>query len=43
MATPATGALMGTPASIRLRVLPHTEAIEEEPLELRISLTRRRA
>ena len=41
MATPATGAWIGTPASIRDRVEPHTEAMEEEPLEDRISLTRR--
>ena len=43
MATPATGRLMGTPASIRARVEPQTEAMEVEPLEDRISLTRRRA
>ena len=33
MATPATGALMGTPASISARVLPQTLACEVEPLE----------
>ena len=33
MATPATGALMGTPASISDRVDPHTEAIELDPLD----------
>ena len=42
MATPATGRLIGTPASIRARVLPHTEAWEVEPLELMTSETRRR-
>ena len=40
---PATWALMGTPASISDRVEPHTEPMEVEPLELRTSLTRRRA
>ena len=38
---PATGALMGTPASIRLRVEPQMEAWLVEPLEDRTSLTRR--
>ena len=33
MATPATGALMGTPASISASVEPQTEAWEVEPLE----------
>ena len=33
MATPATGALIGTPASMSDRVEPHTEAIELDPLE----------
>ena len=33
MATPATGALMGTPASISDSVDPHTDAIELDPLE----------
>src|SRR3989344_8746912 len=32
-AIPATGAFIGTPASIRARVPPHTEAIEVEPLD----------
>jgi len=41
MAIPETGALMGTPASIRARVEPHTEAMEVEPLEERTSDTRR--
>ena len=30
---------MGTPAAIRARVEPHTEAWEVEPLELKTSLT----
>ena len=38
---PATGALRGTPASIMASVEPHTEAIEVEPLEERISETSR--
>ena len=42
MATPATGRLIGTPASIRARVLPQTEAWEVEPLEDMTSETRRR-
>ena len=42
MATPATGALMGTPASIRARVLPQTVAMLVEPLLESTSLTRRR-
>ena len=41
MATPATGALIGTPASISASVLPQTLAIEVEPLELSTSETRR--
>ncbi len=32
MAIPATGALIGTPASINCRVPPQTDAIELEPL-----------
>ena len=43
MATPATGALIGTPVSISARVEPQTEAIEDEPLEASTSDTRRRA
>ena len=38
---PATGALMGTPASIRASVEPQMEACEVEPLELRTSDTQR--
>lgn len=38
---PATGAEIGTPASISARVAPQTEAIEVEPLELMISETQR--
>ena len=33
MATPATGALIGTPASISDSVDPHTDAIELDPLD----------
>ena len=40
---PATGALMGTPASISARVEPHTEPWEVEPLEETTSLTTRMA
>lgn len=43
MAQPATGALMGTPASMSAMVEPQTEAIEDEPLEERISETTRMA
>ena len=32
MATPATGLVSGTPASISDKVVAHTEPIEEEPL-----------
>ena len=39
MATPATGALMGTPASMSAIVEPQTDAMEEEPLEDIMSLT----
>ena len=38
---PATGALMGTPASIRARVEPQMDAWEVEPLELSTSDTQR--
>src|SRR5512138_1047048 len=41
MATPATGALIGTPASIRASVEPHTDAIDVDPLEARTSDTTR--
>ena len=41
IATPAQGALIGTPASISAREAPHTDAIEEEPLDSRISETMR--
>ena len=41
MATPATGALSGTPASISESEEPHTEAIDEEPLDSRMSDTTR--
>jgi hypothetical protein len=39
---PATGLVIGMPASMRARV-PHTEAMELEPLEPMISETRRTA
>jgi len=41
IATPATGALMGTPVSISARVEPQTDAIEDEPFELSTSETSR--
>ena len=41
MAIPATGALIGTPASIIERLDEHTEAIEVEPFDDRTSDTRR--
>jgi hypothetical protein len=41
MAMPATGRRSGTPQSIRLRLPPHTLAIELEPFDSRISLTMR--
>ncbi len=41
MAMPATGAAMGTPASIKASAPPHTEAIDDEPLDSRISETMR--
>ena len=39
--TPATGETMGTPASIKARLEPHADAIEDEPLELVTSLVKR--
>ena len=41
MAMPATGVLIGTPASISERLEPHTEAIDDEPLDSRMSETTR--
>ena len=38
---PATGAMMGTPASMRAKQPPQIEAIEVEPLEAMISETTR--
>ena len=38
---PATGRVMWTPASIRASELPHTDAIEDEPLDSRMSDTTR--
>ena len=39
MATPATAARIGTPASIRASDPPQTEAIDDEPFDSRMSLT----
>ena len=39
IATPATGAFNGTPASINARLVPHTVAIELEPFDSVISET----
>ncbi len=39
MATPATGDGIGTPASISASVPPHTVAIDDEPLDSRMSET----
>ena len=41
MATPATGPRIFTPASIRASVPPHTVAMEEDPLDSRMSATTR--
>ncbi len=41
MATPATGAFIGTPASNSARVPPQTVAMDEEPLDSRMSETMR--
>lgn len=41
MAMPETGAAMGTPASMSERVDPQTDAMEEDPLDSRISVTTR--
>src|SRR5919106_4805133 len=41
IATPATGAFSGTPASISDSEEPHTDAIEDEPLDSRMSDTTR--
>ena len=43
MATPATAPAVGTPASIMESEAPHTVAMEEEPLDSRMSLTTRMA
>ncbi len=43
MATPDTGRLMGTPASIRARVEPQVDAMDEEPLDSMTSETTRMA
>ena len=39
MAIPATGALIGTPASINASVEPQIDACEEEPFDSNTSLT----
>src|SRR5918999_6431479 len=41
IATPATGAFKGTPASISDSEEPHTDAIEDEPFDSRMSDTTR--
>src|SRR2546423_1055684 len=41
IAMPATGLRIGTPASIRASDEPHTEAIDDEPLDSRMSDTTR--
>ena len=41
MATPETGRFRGTPASMRARVEPQVDAIEEEPLDSMTSETTR--
>ena len=38
---PATGNLIGTPASMRHSVAPHTVAIDDEPFDSRMSETTR--
>ena len=42
LATPATGAFSGTPASIIASDAPQTDAIEDEPLDSRMSETTRK-
>ncbi len=41
MAIPPTAAEIGTPESNKAKLPPHTDAIEEEPLDSRISETTR--
>ena len=43
MAMPDTGALMGTPASMRASVEPQVEAMDDEPFDSRTSDTTRMA
>ena len=43
MLMPATGRVIGTPASINASVPPQTEAMEVEPLDSMISLVMRTA
>jgi len=42
MLMPATGRVIGTPASIKARHPPQTEAMDEEPLDSMISQVTRR-
>ena len=39
IAIPATGFEMGTPASMSARAPPHTEAMDDDPLDSRMSET----
>ena len=41
IATPATGALSGTPASISASAPPQTDAIDDDPFDSRMSETTR--
>jgi len=41
IATPATGAFIGTPASISASVPPQTDAIDDDPFDSRMSETMR--
>src|SRR5919112_6288114 len=41
IAMPATGRLIGTPASISERLEPHTDAIDDEPFDSKMSETTR--
>ena len=43
MATPDTGAEIGTPASMRAKQEPQVEAMDDEPLDSSTSLTTRMA
>ena len=41
IAMPATGAVIGTPASISASAEPHTDAIDDEPFDINVSETTR--